>query len=163
MKGADMQSNANLIFENVKKVNQYHQEYWSARELAKILDYSDFRNFEKVIVKAKKSCKNAGQSIKNHFVDVTDMIEIGKSASRKIKDTTLSRYACYLIMQNADPNKEVVALGQTYFAIQTRRQEVQEQQIEDQKRVYLRGEIAAHNKHLAQTASQAGVKNYLIT
>ncbi|HEX7018220.1 MAG TPA: DNA damage-inducible protein D [Patescibacteria group bacterium] len=149
-----------VIFEKIKKINDFEQEYWSARQLAKALEYSDYRNFETVIKKAKKSCKNSGQSISDHFGDVTDMIELGKSASRPINDVLLSRYACYLIMQNADPSKEIVALGQTYFAIQTRKQEVQDQLIEDQKRTYLRDEISAHNKHLAQTASKAGVQNF---
>jgi len=148
------------IFEEIKHINQFHQEYWSARQLAKALDYIDYRNFEKVINKAKESCKKVGQSIKNHFVDINEMVEIGSSTSRQVEDVALSRYACYLIMQNADPSKDVVALGQTYFAIQTRRQEIQDQTIEDQKRVMLREEITAHNKHLAQTASKAGVKNY---
>ena len=128
--------------------------------MAKALEYLDFRNFKKVIKKAKESCKNADQSIKNHFVEINDMVEIGSFTSRQIKDVALSRYACYLIVQNADPSKEVVALGQTYFAIQTRKQELQDQSIEDQKRVFLRGEVTIHNKQLAQTASQVGVKNY---
>ena len=148
------------IFEEIKKINEYQSEYWSARQLAKILEYADYRNFEMVIKKAKESCRNSGQSIHDHFVDITDMIEVGKTASREIKDTYLSRYACYLIMQNADPSKEIVAMGQTYFAIQTRRQEVQDQLVEDQKRVFLREEMTAHNKHLAEAASQAGVTNY---
>lgn len=149
-----------VVFETIKRINEYQSEYWSARQMAKILGYADYRNFETVIKKAKESCKNSGQTVRDHFVDVTDMIEIGKTASREIKDTYLSRYACYLIMQNADPSKEIVALGQTYFAIQTRRQEVNDQRMEDQKRVYLRNEITAHNKHLAVTAAKAGVKNY---
>jgi len=153
-------TNPITIFEEVKNINEYKSEYWSARQLAKILEYADYRNFETVIKKAKESCKNSGQPIEDHFVDVTDMIEIGKTASRGIKDTHLSRYACYLIMQNADPSKENVALGQTYFAIQTRRQEVQDQLVEDQKRIFLREEMTAHNKHLAEAASQAGVTNY---
>lgn len=155
-----MINNPVTIFEEIKKINEYQSEYWSARQLAKILEYVDYRNFETVIKKAIESCKNSAQSIREHFVDVTDMIEVGKTASREIKDTHLSRYACYLIMQNADPSKEIVALGQTYFAIQTRRQEVQDQRIEDQKRVFLREEMTAHNKHLAEAASQAGVTNY---
>ncbi len=149
-----------VIFESIKRINEYKSEYWSARQLAKTLEYADYRNFEMVLKKAKESCKNSGQTIRDHFVDVTDMIEIGKNASREIKDMYLSRYACYLIMQNADPSKEIVALGQTYFAIQTRRQEVFSQRIEDQKRVYLRDEMTTHNKHLAATAAKAGVKNY---
>ena len=156
----NMTNNPITIFEEIKKINEYQSECWSARQLAKILEYADYRNFEMVIKKGKESCKNSDQSIREHFVDVTDMIEVGKTASREIKDTYLSRYACYLIMQNADPSKEIVAIGQTYFAIQTRRQEVHDQRIEDQKRVFLREEMTAHNKHLAEAASQAGVTNY---
>jgi len=155
-------TNTPIIFEQIKRTNEYQSEYWSARQLAKVLDYKEYRNFETVIKKAKEACKNSGQSVKNHFGDVTDMIEVGKNASRSIKDTHLSRYACYLVLQNADPAKEIVALGQTYFAIQTRKQEVQEQLIEDQKRLFLRGEVTTHNKHLAETASRAGVKNYAV-
>ncbi len=146
------------IFEKIKKNSKNKQEFWSARQLAKTLEYVDFRNFKKVINNAQKSCRNSGLSIKKHFVEIAEMIIIGNTASRDIKDIHLSRYACYLIMQNADPNKKIVALGQSYFAIQTRKQEIQNQQIEDQKRVFLRDEITAHNKHLAQTATQAGVK-----
>jgi DNA-damage-inducible protein D len=149
-----------VIFESIKKINQHHAEYWSGRELAKALDYSDYRNFLEVIKKAKESCKNSGQSIRDHFVDITDMIDVGKTASRSIVDIRLSRYACYLIMQNADPSKEIVALGQTYFAIQTRRQEMQDQGVEDSKRLVLRNEITVHNKHLAESAAKAGVSNY---
>lgn len=149
-----------VVFEQMKKINEYGAEFWSARELSKILDYSEYRHFSPVIERAKESCKNAGQSTNDHFEDVLDMIELGKTASRKIKDIALSRYACYLIMQNADPSKEIVALGQTYFAIQTRKQEVYDQMVEDQKRVFLRDEITTHNKHLAITAAKAGVKNY---
>lgn len=155
-----MKNNTIKVFEKIKKINQYQQEFWSARELSKTLEYIDFRNFKKVIKKAKESCENADQSTKKHFVDLNDMVAIGSSTSRQIKDMALSRYACYLIVQNADPSKKIVALGQTYFAIQTRRQEVHDQIVEDQKRVYLRGEVTTHNKHLAQTAAQAGVKNY---
>lgn len=155
-----MQNKAVTTFEKIKKINQHQQEFWSARQLSNILEYSSFRNFKKVIEKAKESCENSGQSIKNHFVDINHMVEIGSSTSRQIKDFALSRYACYLLMQNADPSKEIVALGQTYFAIQTRKQELQNQQVEDQKRVFLRNEVTAHNKHLAQTAAQAGVKDY---
>ena len=149
-----------VIFESIKKMNKHHADFWSARELAKALEYSDYRNFLVVIKKAKESCKNSGQSTNDHFVDVTDMIDLGKTASRSIRDTKLSRYACYLIMQNANPSKEIVALGQTYFAIQTRRQEMQNQAVEDTKRLLLRSEITTHNKHLAETASKAGVSNY---
>ena len=151
-----------VIFEEIKCINEYQSEYWSARQLAKVLEYSEYRHFQPVIERAKEACKNSGQSIKDHFEDILDMIEIGKTASREVKDVRLSRYACYLVVQNSDPSKEIVALGQTYFAIQTRKQEVQEQLIEDQKRLFLRGEVTVHNKHLAETASKAGVKNYAV-
>ena len=130
-----------VIFEEIKFINEYQSEYWSARQLAKVLEYSEYRHFQPVIERAKEACKNSGQSIKDHFEDILDMIEIGKTASREVKDVRLSRYACYLVVQNSDPSKEIVALGQTYFAIQTRKQEVQEELIEDQKRLFLRGEI----------------------
>jgi len=112
------------VFEQIKQINDYDQEYWSARDMAGILKYAKYANFQEVIDKAKQSCKKSGQSIQNHFADVGKMIELGKTASREISDIMLSRYACYLIMQNADPTKEIVARGQTYFAIQTRRQEL---------------------------------------
>jgi len=149
-----------IVFEEIKRSNSKIGEFWSARELAKALKYTNFRNFISVIKKAKESCKNAGQSIKNHFVDVDDMVEIGSNASRDVPDTRLSRYACYLVMQNADPSKEIVALGQTYFAIQTRKQELQDQQMEDHTRLTLRGEITVRNKHLAEAATVAGVENF---
>ena len=149
-----------VIFESIKRVNDDNNEFWTARAMARELGYSEYRHFLPVIEKAKLSCKNSGQSIKDHFEDFLDMIELGKTASREMLDTKLSRYACYLIMQNADPSKEIVALGQTYFAIQARKQEVQEQIVEDIKRVDLRGEISIHNKHLAEAASMAGVRNY---
>ena len=113
----------NNIFEEIKKVNEYQSEYWSARSLAKVLDYTEYRNFLLVIDKAKEACKNSGEVIHNHFVDANDMVKIGSGAERVVDTVHLSRYACYLIIQNSDPSKEVVALGQTYFAIQTRRQE----------------------------------------
>ncbi len=149
-----------LAFEKIKKVNKYGSEYWSARELAKTLEYSEYRHFLPVIERAKEACVKSSQNTMDHFEDVLDMIELGKTASREIKDILLSRYACYLVMQNADPSKQIVALGQTYFAIQARRQEFQDQIAEDHKRVLLRDEMTAHNKHLAETASRAGVQNY---
>lgn len=155
-----MTNNPMVVFEQIKRVTESQKEYWSARELAKTLEYTDYRNFELVLNKAKESCKNSGQSIKNHFVDITDMVSIGSGAQRPVPDTLLTRYACYLVMQNADPSKEIVALGQTYFALQTRKQEFQEQAIEDAKRIQIRGDISAHNKHLAEAASIAGVKNH---
>ena len=150
----------NNIFEQIKRINEYNSEYWSARELYKVLEYSDYRNFLNVVEKAKEACKNSGQDIHNHFVDTDDMVSIGSGANRPVNTIYLSRYACYLIIQNSDPSKEVVALGQTYFAIQTRRQEKTDQLIEDQKRVRLRDEIKKHNTSLAEAADNAGVKNY---
>src|SRR5258706_3926131 len=131
-------NNTPIIFEKLKRINEHQSAYWSAREMAKTLGYSEYRHFLPVIEKAKEACKNSGQMNSDHFEDVLEMIQLPKTASRKIPDVRLSRYACYLIMQNADPSKEIVALGQTYFAIQTRRQEIQDQLMEDQKRVILR-------------------------
>jgi len=128
-------------FEQIKKINEYGSDYWSARELAKVLDYTDYRNFLKVIDKAKEACENSGQDIHNHFVEANDMVSIGSGAERPIDTTHLSRYASYLLIQNSDTSKEIVALGQTYFAIQTRRQEENDAVLEDQKRVMLRQEV----------------------
>jgi len=152
-------------FEQIRRTNDAGNEYWSSRDFAKVLDYSDYRNFEKVIVKARTACFNSGQRIDDHFVDVTDMIEVGKGAKRPAKTVYLSRYACYLIVQNADPSKEIVALGQTYFAVQTRKQELTEQAIEDERRLLLRDEMRLHNVKLADAAKDAGViepKDYAI-
>ncbi|MNW48771.1 DNA-damage-inducible protein D [compost metagenome] len=110
--------------------------FWSARELAKILDYSDYRNFKIVIEKAKEACQNSGYAETDHIVDFNDMVKIGSGARRLLDSVRLSRYACYLIIQNADPTKEIVALGQTYFAVQTRKQELQDE-TDEQRRVML--------------------------
>lgn len=152
-------------FEQIRRTNDAGNEYWSSRNFAKVLDYSDYRNFEQVIEKARTACFNSGQRIDDHFVDVTDMIEVGKGAKRPAKSVYLSRYACYLIVQNADPGKEIVALGQTYFAVQTRKQELTEQAIEDERRLLLREEMRLHNVKLADAAKDAGViepKDYAI-
>lgn len=148
------------IFESIKKINEFGQEFWMAREFSKILEYKDFGNFENAIKKAIISCKNAKQSPEDHFGEATEMVQIGSGAEREFSSYTLSRYACYLIVQNADPSKEAVALGQQYFTIQTRKQEIQESVLEDQKRVMLRGEVTEHNKKLVKTAKDAGVFNY---
>jgi DNA-damage-inducible protein D len=152
-------------FEHIKRTNDAGNEYWSSRDFAQVLDYSDYRNFEQVINKARAACFNSGQRIDDHFVDVTDMIEVGKGSKQEVKSVFLSRYACYLIVQNADPNKEIVALGQTYFAVQTRKQELVEQQLEDERRLLLRDEMRLHNVKLADAAKDAGViepKDYAI-
>jgi DNA-damage-inducible protein D len=154
----------NNIFEQIKKINEYGKEFWSARDLMTPLGYVRWENFEVAISRAKESCRNSMQNIDDHFRDVTKMIEIAvgtpKETSREIQDYHLSRYACYLIAQNGDPRKEEIALAQTYFAIQTRKQEVHELRIEDGKRVYLRDEMKEHNKNLAKAAKEAGVINY---
>jgi DNA-damage-inducible protein D len=144
-------------FERIKRINQTGNEYWSSRDFAQILDYSDYRNFEQVIKKAKSACFNSGHRIEDHFVDITEMIEIGKGGQRPVSSVYMSRYACYLIVQNADPSKEIVALGQTYFAVQTRRQEISEQELEDKRRLLLRQEMKTHNVRLAGAAKEAGV------
>lgn len=148
-------------FEAIKHIDE-DQEYWFARQLARVLDYSDYRNFLTVISKAKNACKNSGQEPLDHFVDVTNMVQIGSEAERKLDDIKLSRYACYLIVQNGDPRKEIIARAQTYFAIQTRRQELEQESNfksldEDQKRLLLRNELKEHNKNLASAAKDAGM------
>jgi DNA-damage-inducible protein D len=141
-------------------------EYWSARKLSKVLEYSEYRHFFPVIEKAKEACKNSGEHIVDHFEDVLDMVEVGSGGHRQIADVRLSRYACYLVVQNGDPAKPVIANGQTYFAIQTRRQELSDDQSfqqlkEDEKRLFLRSELKEHNKLLVEIAQQAGVETPL--
>jgi DNA-damage-inducible protein D len=149
-------------FETIKRIDDNGAEYWSSRELAKELDYSDYRKFLNVVNKAKIACENSGEVIHNHFVHMDEMVQIGSGAERPIDTIYLSRYACYLIVQNSDPTKVVVAKGQTYFAIQTRRQEDTDNLIEDNKRVYLREEMKKHNTSLMKTASMAGVESFAI-
>lgn len=150
-------------FEDIKHIDEYGNEYWYARDLQKVLEYKEWRNFKVVIDKAITSCKNSKFNVFDHFVEANKMIEIGKTAKRKILDYKLSRYACYLIVQNADPSKEVVALGQTYFAVQTSKQEITEQEYDslsdDEKRLYQRNLTRRGNYTLQQVASSAGVKN----
>lgn len=150
----------NNIFEQIKKINEYGQEFWSARDLYKLLGYTEYGKFLPAIERAKNACQNSNQAVSDHFAGVSDMVKIGSEAEREIDDYNLSRYACYLIAQNGDPRKEEIALAQTYFAIQTRKQEISEQLIEDGKRVYLRDEMKGHNKNLVKAAKEAGVINY---
>ena len=154
----------NQTFENIKHINEDGIEYWEARELQTILNYKEWRKFENVINKAKDSCKNADISTFEHFVNVDKTIRMPKGASKIIKDYKLTRYACYLIAQNGDPRKEVIALAQTYFAIQTRKQEISEKDYmsltEDEKRFYQRNLTKKGNYSLNQTAKKAGVKNF---
>jgi DNA-damage-inducible protein D len=151
-------------FEEAAQVDDQGVEFWTARSVQGLLGYSDYRNFLNTVEKAKIACENSGQKAGDHFVDVTDMIEVGKGAEREIDDIRMTRYACYLTAQNGDTRKKPVAFAQTYFAIQTRRQEVQDDVSaqyaplpEDQKRILLREEIKDHNKKLASAAKGAGV------
>lgn len=151
------------VFESLKHTNEFGEEYWYARELQTLLEYTEWRNFSQVIEKAKIACEKAGNRVISHFVDVNKMATLGLNTSREITDIQLSRYACYLIVQNGDPRKEIIALGQTYFAIQTRQRELEEnfeQLSENQKRLAIRGELKEHNKSLFNAAQKAGVKNY---
>ena len=161
---ADIQKYSEQTFESIKHVNEYGQEFWYARELAKVLEYKDFRNFEQSIFKAMDACKNSGYDIEDHFGDVTEMVPIGSGAERGFPSYTLSRYACYLTVMNGDPRKEVIAVGQTYFAVKTRQQELVEnydELTENQKRLAIRHEMAEHNKSLAEAAQMAGVETSL--
>ncbi|RCX15456.1 DNA-damage-inducible protein D [Anaerobacterium chartisolvens] len=147
-------------FESIKHDRENGTEFWHARELAEVLEYVQWRNFQKVIDRAILACKNSGFEVNDHFAEVSKMVEIGSLTQRKVKDYELTRYACYLIVQNGDPRKEIIALGQTYFAIQTRRQEVQDafnQLDENNKRLVARGNIKQWNQLLAEAAHNAGV------
>ena len=150
---------ANNTFERIKRVNPSGDEHWSSRDFAQVLGYTDYRNFEAVVEKARAACFNSGQRVEDHFVEINEMIEIGKGGQRRVKTVMLSRYAGYLVIQNADPTKAIVALGQTYFAVQTRRQELaDDERLKDEKtRLFLRGEMTRHNKKLAGIAKQSGV------
>ena len=151
------------LFEQIRQTDENGNEYWSARDLSKVLEYSEYRHFLPVIERAKEACENSGQLISDHFEDILEMVSIGSGAKRNTENIKLSRYACYLIVQNADPGKEVVALGQTYFAVQTRLQEITQMEAynrlstEDEKRLFLRNEMVKHNTQLAAAAKHAGV------
>jgi len=146
-------------FERIKRVNAEGSESWSARDLAQVLEYLNFRNFEPVIEKAKEACIKSGHAVADHFAQMRNMVNLGSGAQREVEDWALSRYACYLVIQNADPGKPLVALGQTYFAVQTRRQEMADDAAlkEDKMRLLLRAEMKKHNKNLAGVAKQSGV------
>lgn len=149
------------LFESIKYINEYGQEFWYARELQLVLDYKRWDKFLNVIDKAQEACTNSGNSINDHFSHVGKMVDIGSGAEREIDDIQLSRYACYLIVQNGDSRKKVIALGQTYFAVKTRQQELIEnfdQLDEGRKRLAIRHEMIEHNKLLVAAAKDAGVK-----
>ncbi len=157
---SNLQANEYLPFESIKHIDENGLEFWYARELALTLEYVQWRNFSKVLDRAMLACKNSSNSIVDHFAEVSKTIEMPKSATKQVLDYKLTRYACYLIVQNGDPRKEVIALGQTYFAIQTRRQEVADyfnQLDEDNKRLVIRGDIKQWNQMLAEAAHNAGV------
>ena len=164
MNELDNKENYNKTFEDIKHIDENGIEFWYARELQSVLNYKEWRKFENVISKAKESCKNSDITVFDHFVDVDKMVQIGSGAERKQKDYKLTRYACYLIAQNGDTRKKVIALAQTYFAIQTRKQEISEKEYssltEDEKRFYQRNLTKKGNYSLNQTAKNAGVKNF---
>lgn len=151
-------------FEDIKHIDENGVEFWYARELMEMLEYSKWGNFIKVIDKAKKSCENSNNTIFEHFADVGKTIKMPKNAEKTIEDIKLTRYACYLIAQNGDSRKKQVALAQTYFAVQTRKQEITRQEYEqlseDEKRLYTRQNVKDKNKYLFDTAKLVGVKNY---
>lgn len=159
------------LFEQIKRTDENGNEFWSARDLSRALEYSEYRHFLPVVERAKEACVKSNQNIIDHFEDILEMVTIGSGAQRKTESIKLSRYASYLIVQNADPTKEVVALGQTYFAVQTRLQEISQMDeynrlnTEDEKRLFLRNEMTKHNLQLAAAAKDAGViepKDYAI-
>ena len=154
----------NKSFEDIKHIDENGVEFWYARELMPILQYSNWQNFEKIINKAKISCKNSDISVLDHFTDINKMVQIGSGAYRKQSDYKLTRYACYLIAQNGDSRKKIIALAQTYFAVQTRKQEISEKEYsmltEDEKRFYQRNLTRKGNYSLNQAAKNAGVKNF---
>jgi len=159
----NLAKNTETIFESIKHTDEDGMEFWYARELMVVLEYKQWRRFEQVIEKAKESCKNSDISVLDHFADVGKIVKAG-ATSKDIGDIKLTRYACYLIAQNGDSRKKQVALAQTYFAVQTRKQEITRQEYEnlseDEKRLYTRQNVKNKNKYLFDTAKLAGVKNY---
>ena len=161
---ADIEKYSEATFENIRHTNEYGQEFWYARELQQALEYSQWRRFEETIERAKTACLQSENSIEDHFANVGKIVSIGSGAQREIDDIMLSRYACYLIVMNGDPRKQIIAVGQTYFAVKTRQQELvdnYDQLTEDQKRLAIRDEIKRHNKSLAEAAQMAGVETSL--
>lgn len=148
------------IFESCKHIDDNGIEYWNAREMQEVLQYKEWRNFKKILESAKIACKISDQEVLDHFVEINKMINLAKGAKRKVLDYKLTRYACYLIVMNGDPRKEIIALVQTYFAVKTRQQEFQElfnQLTENEKRLFIRGDIKQKNMLLAESARKAGV------
>ena len=161
----DLENYNNIVFEKIKHIDENGVEFWYARDLQSVLEYKQWKNFIKVVDKAKEACLNSGLNIIDHFISINKNITLANNATREIEDIKLTRYACYLIVQNSDPRKSIVALGQTYFSIQTRKQELAEELqenfdslSEEQKRLAIRKDLKEHNKHLVNAASDAGVK-----
>ena len=157
---SDIESVNESLFESIKHVNEYGQEYWTARELQPVLEYVEWRKFKASIVKAMDACETSNGKVSDHFVGAAKMVQLGSGAEREVEDFHLSRYACYLIAMNGDPRKKAIALAQTYFAVKTRQQELienYESLTEDQKRMAIRQEMKKHNKALADAAHDAGV------
>ena len=160
MSRQELDNYSDSVFEDIKHINEYGQEFWFARELQDVLGYTEWRNFSKVIDHAADACRQSKNDVNAHFVEVNKMVSLGSGTERQIKDYELSRYACYLIVMNGDPRKTVIALGQTYFAVKTRQQELIEDYddlTEDEKRIAIRSEMKKHNKQLADAAHDAGV------
>ena len=163
---SDIVRKHHTTFEDLKHINDSGNEYWSARELYPVLEYSRWEKFHDVIERAKEACRNSNVDIDSHFHQTVKMVHIGLNLEKQIIEYHLSRYACYLIVQNGDPSKPVIANGQTYFALQTRRQELADDAVfqalsEDEQRLYLRSEMKEHNKHLVNAAKDAGVETNL--
>lgn len=157
----DVENYSEIVFEKIKHLDENGIEFWYARDLQVVLEYKEWRNFTKVVDKAEEACLNSGFNKLDHFIFINKNITLANNATRKIEDIKLTRYACYLIVQNSDPRKSIVALGQTYFSMQTRKQELQENfnsLSEEQKRLAIRKDLKEHNKHLVNAASDAGVK-----
>ena len=161
----DLENYNDIVFEKIKHIDENGVEFWYARDLQSVLEYKQWKNFIKVVDKAKEACLNSGLNIIDHFISINKNITLANNATREIEDIKLTRYACYLIVQNSDPRKSIVALGQTYFSIQTRKQELAEELqenfdslSEEQKRLAIRKDLKEHNKHLVNAASNAGVK-----
>lgn len=150
----------NKDFESIKKIDENGIEYWEARELMPILGYKKWENAEEVIGRAARACINSGQAVDNHFHQFRKMVDIGSNTVREVRNWKLDRYACYLIAQNGDPKKQEIALAQTYFAIQTRKQEIFGQLSDADKRLFIREEVSDHNKKLFKTAKKSGVTKF---
>lgn len=161
----DIENYNDIVFEKIRHIDENGLEFWYARDLQYVLEYKQWKNFIKVVDKAKEACLNSKLNISDHFISINKNITLANNATREIEDIKLTRYACYLIVQNSDPRKAIVALGQTYFSMQTRKQELTEELqenfnslSEEQKRLAIRKDLKEHNKHLVNAASDTGVK-----